>query len=202
MGVRESEPSDRTTWGNCTKLDLYCKNVYNPIVKVSDWEKYSESLPIDVNPYCPTAFDLHFSHYNKIGKDENPVNYTSTTHDMLAQVFTKRREFDINPNKAVINFDDEKKIGCSSASGADYVTTMQHSFLPPYPYLLKRLSVAEPPHFFHRFLKAKGSSKFLDDDYIQHIQRLQMYKSYKYVSYNPCTGYYTDGTLGDVRDLY
>lgn len=72
------------------------------MVKVTDWEKYSESLPIDVDPYCSTAFDLHYSHYYKLG-EENSVNYNTTTEDMLKQIYTRRRDFEVNPNKELIN---------------------------------------------------------------------------------------------------
>ncbi|KAJ8920726.1 hypothetical protein NQ315_004865 [Exocentrus adspersus] len=211
MDPCKSEISDRSTWGNCSKLKLYCKNVYNPIVKVTDWEKHGESQPIDVDPYCSTAFNLHYSHYNNLGCDSSRTNYKTTTQEMLEQILTRRRELEINPNKALINFysnidetsdNVRKPIICSSPFGADYVTTMQHSFQPPYPYLLKRLSMTEPPYYLHRFLKSDDTGKFMDDNYMQHTQKLQMYKGSKYNSYNPGTGYYTDGTLGDISDIY
>lgn len=62
--------------------------------------------------------------------------------------------------------------------------------------------MAEPPYFLHRFLKGRDSCKFLDDDYVLHTQRLQTHKRTKHISYDPCTGYYTDGTLGNTRDIY
>ncbi|KAJ8955579.1 hypothetical protein NQ318_001409 [Aromia moschata] len=115
-----------------TKTTLYSRKTYGPGVKVTNWEQYSESLPTDVDPYCPTAFNLHYSHYNRLGV-EKEVNYTSTAKDMMQQLFNE----ELTWNKST---GDEPFTMCSSPSSEAYRTSMQHHYQPPYPMKMQRVS--------------------------------------------------------------
>ncbi|KAJ8933718.1 hypothetical protein NQ314_013848 [Rhamnusium bicolor] len=199
------ELPDRKSLDNRSKTTLYFKRTYNKGVKVAGWEKYQECQPIDTDPYCPTAYNTHYSHYNQLGGDDKKLDYSTSTKDMLEQLFTRRHDLEINPKKDLVNLyskidnthlaDNTRNKACSAAFSEEYITTMQHSYQPPYPFELERLSMPETPYFLNRHLTNTGICKFLDDDFVLQTKRLQKYKSHKCISYNPYTGHFTDGSL-------
>ncbi|KAK4879214.1 hypothetical protein RN001_007360 [Aquatica leii] len=193
---------------------LYPKNEYRPGIKISDWEKYEESLPKDTSPYCPGSLNYHLSHYKRlgIGPDEP---FVTETHHMLSQHNLKNevaRLFHI-PNKYMVNYytytdtlacevDLSDKI-CPAVCAGSFDTTMQKSYPPPYPYMMQRFSFATPPFMLHRKHKWRTSDsayKFHDDCYIKELQELQCIKKSKTASFNPMTLMNTDGTLPAERN--
>ncbi|XP_023014081.1 uncharacterized protein [Leptinotarsa decemlineata] len=188
------------------KTTLHCKRVYSPIVKVSDWENDQISQPIDNNPYCPEGINLHCSHYKHFGTNYD-VQWSTTTGDMLREVLTKRPDLEMNPNPPLVNIYTSMKETCNdvqpicrSTETEKFSTTMQHSYQPPYPYKLKRLAMPKIPHLLNRRLKSNGSCKFMDDDYNLQTRRLQTNKSSRFLSYNPCTGNYTNEVLDYTQE--
>ncbi|CAH1979629.1 unnamed protein product [Acanthoscelides obtectus] len=145
-------PSERVR-----KSIYHSKKIYSPGVKVSNWESHQFCQPVDNDPCNPKCPNLHLSHYNQLGWYED-VEWTTTTGDALQQIYSRRKELEVNPHKTIINL--------------------------------------------HRKLNSTGGTgKFRDDDYKDQTKRLQQYKQGRQVSYNPCTGEYSDGTPGFVEQF-
>ncbi|KAG5896833.1 hypothetical protein JTB14_032074 [Gonioctena quinquepunctata] len=185
------------------KTSLYCKKSYGPLVKVSGWEASQTSQPTDNNPFNPKCYNLHSSHYNHFGTSSD-MKWSTTTGDMLKEVLMKETDLLLTPNYPLVNIytcigepTGQVQSICSSPKSHSYLTTMQHAYQPPYPYILRRLAMPETPHLQNRRMASIGGCQFSDDEYNLHNQRLQANKASRFVSYNPCTGRYTDGSSGN-----
>lgn len=67
---------------------FFTKNNFQPAIKITDWEKHQEGLPIDKDPYCPGNLDYFLSHYNRIGNGpDEPLS--TTVQIMLNQAYDK-----------------------------------------------------------------------------------------------------------------
>ncbi|KRT80791.1 hypothetical protein AMK59_5464, partial [Oryctes borbonicus] len=71
-------------------------------------------------------------------------------------------------------------------------------FTPPYPYTVERLSCPVIPYLQNRKLGNEDPNiskyKFYDEGFPEITRLLHTHKSYRWTSYNPCTGTYNDGT--------
>ncbi|XP_030749649.1 uncharacterized protein LOC115877551 isoform X2 [Sitophilus oryzae] len=127
---------------------LYCKKEYNEKVKITDWEKYLEERPIDINPYDPNCFRLHNSHYHRLGNQEQKP-LISETHDAMRAYDLKSRNIAQGSSaQSLINFCsfndyicEYTKKACPEICAEEYLSTMQESYQSPYPYEMKRLEI-------------------------------------------------------------
>ncbi|XP_057655806.1 uncharacterized protein LOC130893600 [Diorhabda carinulata] len=178
------------------KVTLYTKKKFIPAVKVTGWENYQYSQPVDNNPYSPENYNLFRSHYNHCGNNYDD-NWSTTTEDMLKQVFKRRKDLDINPNKLLVNVYTGIEVSKPESKynfDDSYVSTMHSSFTTPYPYRMKGLSLADPPYLQNRRFSSVPNCKFLDDNFIKDTKNLQKHKMFRHVSYNCCTNKFTDGS--------
>lgn len=189
---------------------VYTKGDYQNKVLTSDWERRYEKHPVDNDPYCPENPNYQLSHYNSFGvSPKEPL--TTTTRLMLEQVYHTEhlKRLSYNKNKKMVNYytakdtracDGEKlKPFCPTLCAESYMTTMQQSYRPPYPYVMQRLALPVPPPMESRRVTLKNptqsSLKFLDDDYLEQICRMRNTKKRRNVSFNPCTLLNTDGSI-------
>lgn len=189
---------------------LYTKAEYQKGVLVSDWEKRTQMFPIDNDPYCPGSLNFLLPHYNSFGvSPKEPL--TTTTRQMLEQVYQTEhlKRLNDNKNKKMVNYYTYKdtaacgrekvKPFCPTLCAESYISTMQQSYPPPYPYVMKRLSIQTPSLSENRRVSLKNQTqsteKFLDDDYLEQICRMRSAKKSRDVSFNPCTLTNTDGTI-------
>nr|CAH7737527.1 unnamed protein product [Callosobruchus chinensis] len=150
------------------------------------------------------------SHYNQLGWYDD-VEWTTTTGEALQQIYRRRKDLEVNPYKTIINLHSEV-YDCDNASEVSpycpvdyeesYLSMTHYSYPPPYPCVLRRVSMPKTPFFLNRKLNSTGGTgKFQDDDYIYQTKRLQQFKQQRQGSYNPCTGEYSDGTPGFVEQF-
>lgn len=71
---------------------MYTKNVYGEGIKVKNWQTVYEQIPFDVNPLCQGKVNHFLSHYRRFGTEEGDIG-TSTTQEMMKQVFTENKLF-------------------------------------------------------------------------------------------------------------
>ncbi|KAF2882407.1 hypothetical protein ILUMI_23777 [Ignelater luminosus] len=195
---------------------FYTKNEYQPIVKITDWEKQLESAPIDNDPYCPGSLNYFLSHYNRIGNaPDEPL--TTTTRSVLDQIYMKDKLDQLyknNPNKYMVNYFTYKDTlacevdlndkTCPRLCAESYATTMQRSYPPPYPYPMQRFSFPTIPFLQNRRYKWTqdpnlSKYKFYDDGLCEEIKGIQKIKGFRSKSYDPSRAINTDGTLPPER---
>ncbi|XP_028127917.2 uncharacterized protein LOC114324311 [Diabrotica virgifera virgifera] len=184
------------------KVTLYSKKQYSPGIKVTDWYNIYNAQPVDRNPYCP-KHNLFTSHYVNLGNDYS-TKWVTTTRNMLDQVYTRRRELEINPNKQLVNVYTTIDIPEQKPKPLNYedcyVSTMHSSYTTPYEYPIKRLTMTDPPFLQNRKFSHSPKCKFLDDTFLKETKDLQLHKINRHVSYNCNTNMYTDGSSGYVRE--
>ncbi|RZC33134.1 uncharacterized protein BDFB_004826, partial [Asbolus verrucosus] len=184
---------------------LYTKNSYSEGVKYRRWQELLEYKPIDVNPFCHDGKVNQFlSHYNRLGTRHDGI-YSTTTRDMLEQVLIKNR---MTPEKLMTNYytynDNAECLtayedgGCPIPCANEFLSTMKHSYQVPRPYVMQRLAFPKIPFLQNRKFKQEepytSPTKFYGENYYKDTCQLQKYKGRRWVSYNPCTGNYTDST--------
>ncbi|XP_076270815.1 uncharacterized protein LOC143202844 [Rhynchophorus ferrugineus] len=192
LEVIKENPKDR--W---IRQMLHCKKEYNERVKISNWEKYLQSRPIDINPYDPNCFRLHNSHYHRLGNQENKV--LSENHDAFSISSIQSRKKYTSPEGLInfITFNDDfcthNKRVYPKICVDEYLTTMQQSYQYPYPYEIKRLSMPLVQNE-NKKMASRNECKFLDDDFRSFSNVLHQNKGHHHISYNPFIGGY------DTRD--
>lgn len=195
---------------------LYPKNVYNNMVKVADWEGYLGALPYDVNPYCPGSQNYFLSHYKRLGSQQDEP-FSTTTQDMLEQIYTKKNEKLHIPTRLkmlnYLNFNDvapctspdEKFQFCIQEPINDWMTTMQESYSNPLQCPMKGPSFPPIPFLKYRKIKSEGNQlsdeQFYDEGVPDSLEILQKYKSDQQISYNPMTEMYSDGAAALDKPL-
>lgn len=99
------EPPDRQPHTKRQQKILFTKGTYNKDVKITDWERYLESHPLDNDPYCPGSLNYFLAHHNHLGVQPNdPLRFKSVTHSMLEQIHDKQDSFVRNEQKHIFNF--------------------------------------------------------------------------------------------------
>nr|CAI5858584.1 unnamed protein product [Callosobruchus analis] len=157
------------------KSIYHSKKIYSPGVKVSNWESHQFCQPVDNDPCNVNCPNLHMSHYNQLGWYDD-VEWTTTTGGALQQIYSRRKDLEVNPYKTIINLHSEV-YDCDNASEVSpycpvdyeesYLSTTHYSYPPPYPCVLRRVSMPKTPFFLNRKLNSTGGNgKFRDDDYI------------------------------------
>lgn len=100
---------------------LHSKRSYGSRTKVSGWQRFGNTLPFDNDPLCSEGYNLHLSHYNRLGWYKD-VEWITSTQEALRQFYNRRIDFEINPNKTLINLYTEIRL----------VENLEnHSFLSP-----------------------------------------------------------------------
>lgn len=89
---------------------FYTKGIYNKIVKITDWQQYLSSYPIDNDPYCPGNKNYFLSHYNRLGDEADDKHFETVTRMMLNQIKTKTELTDCQRKRHLINFRTFKKL--------------------------------------------------------------------------------------------
>ncbi|XP_050307045.1 uncharacterized protein LOC126743857 [Anthonomus grandis grandis] len=193
-------------WDKRVPKMLYCKKEYDKRVKITDWNMNLESLPIDTNPYNPKCFRLHNSHYDRLGSQDEK-GLISETHEALRNGCVKMPELDHDPHKYLLNFYMYTSQAYRSKSkrrdnfGTDYKSTMQDSYQPPYPLVIKRLELPVTGNQNKR-MASREECKFLDDNFVNYTRTLQEIKGDRHVSFNPCTGKNTEGYCGNKTQRF
>lgn len=97
---------------------------------------------------------------------------------------------------------DEINVNWNKNDYDQYRTVTQFSYQIPYPRMQSNVSMGrDVPYFENRFLKEQHGMIFQDDCYIEHTKKLQNYRKSKHISFNPCTGEFTDGNNGDFKNM-
>ncbi|KAI4465333.1 hypothetical protein MML48_3g00008357 [Holotrichia oblita] len=198
------EPPDKQNERTQYRM-LHAKKTYALPVKIVDWHKKTESRPIDVDPYCKGKINYFLSHYDSLGIAKT-VPYITTTMDMLNQINAPDKYRGTKYRKPFINYTsykdwlpcEVKNEACPPRCVNNYLSTMQYFFTPPYPYRVERLSCPIIPYLQNQKLGCADPNlskyKFYDEDFPEITHLLHKHKSYRWKSYNPCTGIYSDGT--------
>ncbi|XP_044267082.1 uncharacterized protein LOC123012915 [Tribolium madens] len=180
---------------------IYTKNLYSEGVKVEYWQELLEHHPIDVDPYCQGKVNYFLSHYHRLGTRDDK-SFRTTTGDMLQQVFIKDKIYPTKKMKSFYTFNENAECltkypesQCRMICADEFLTSMQHSYQMPRPYVMQRLGFPKIP--FMRNEKYRhdppdlSSEKFYGDSFGRETCQLQKYKGFRTVSYNPMTGNYT-----------
>ncbi|KRT84334.1 hypothetical protein AMK59_190, partial [Oryctes borbonicus] len=138
---------------------LHTKKTYALPVKVVNWDKQSESKPIDVDPFCKGKINHFLSHHNSLGVSKS-MTYITTTMEMLNQINVPGKFRGSKYRKPFINYTsykdwlpcETKNEVCPPRCVNNYLTTMQYFFTPPYPYTVERLSCPVIPYLQNRKL--------------------------------------------------
>lgn len=218
---------------------VYTKNIYSEGVKVKNWQNAYEQKPIDTNPFCQGKDNHFLSHYHRFGTDDVNSGAT-TTKEMLQQAFLKHKlvpeklmncyytynEYYNFINKichklipsnfsTVEDLTPSEGLPCSKTCADDVLTTMQHSYRVPKPYIMQRVSaylinnllislylklaIPKIPFMQNRKYRHEipdwSSFKFYDDNFEQESRELRKHKFLHSKSFNPITGNQLDSSL-------
>ncbi|KAL1491191.1 hypothetical protein ABEB36_011828 [Hypothenemus hampei] len=169
---------------NQTRNMLYSKNHYNPKkVKLENWYMGIENEPIDSDPCNPECFNLHNSHYRRLGTS-NETFYVSETQEAFNRDLNRSQALKQDPHKYLINV-ITYRVDCNGKTNGQclnndyYRTTMQTSYSSPFPYVMKRLEMPKTG-CENKKLAAQNQCKFLDDDFLSFTRSLQQTKGHRY----------------------
>nr|CAI5858585.1 unnamed protein product [Callosobruchus analis] len=96
------------------KSIYHSKKIYSPGVKVSNWESHQFCQPVDNDPCNVNCPNLHMSHYNQLGWYDD-VEWTTTTGGALQQIYSRRKDLEVNPYKTIINL--HRKLNSTGGNG-------------------------------------------------------------------------------------
>lgn len=178
------------------ELDLISKRTYSTKTKMHDWQNYQDTLPFDRE--IRVQQDLHRSHYERFGKFKN--TWSTTTGEFLNQIHLKRTNCQNNTTMMnVHSYIFDQQIMSDSWYEDNYRTTMKNSYISPFPKRFEKVKLQTGRFVDNKIYADFVENKFLDDSYHRHIINLQKLKSYRYASFNPILGQFTDGQNWNVR---
>lgn len=164
---------------------------------MEDWDKAFLSEPFDTNPLNYQNNQLHLSHYKRFGTDCD--DWKTTTEESLQKTLTSKFGLKINPIKETYNVHSFILDVCNPSFSlqaalmrTDDETTMKSSYQTNFKQQPATEVDQDVLWFSNRFLSKSVCGKFIDDDYLERLKRLQKHKGNRHASFNPNTHLYSD----------